>query len=171
VSEYFIGIDPGLSGGMACVNRQGVLLEMSPLPLLSAAREDARDTINAKELLFRLQRVDPTRTRVLIERIGARPGQSVQSSLTAGRNYGMIEAALQIASAPYEYVTPQNWQKALGVPQLAKGATQTERKKASRATAERLFNDPRIEKLRAKDDGLWEAALIALANLRMWVRS
>lgn len=166
---WFIGIDPGLSGGVAVVDADGRLVALSAIPLIKGGREDGRDTLDACALATML-RGDSTSMRVSLERLGSRPGQSAQSYLTSGRNYGIVDGVLQMLGMRVEYPTPQEWQKVLGVARLPKGSTATARKQASRAAAQRLLGSPMIERLPASADGQWEAALLALYTMRRWVR-
>ena len=167
---WFVGIDPGLSGGIAMLDASGNLISLARMPLIASGRSSGKDAVSTMGIIDMLRCDNPALLRIAIERLGARPNQSVQSVQTAGVNYGRVEGALHVLGSPVEYVQPQVWQKAVGVPALAKGASAPERKRASRATAERIMPSPLLTALKASDDGLWEAALIGLYCFRAWVK-
>jgi hypothetical protein len=49
-----------------------------------------------------------------VERVRSSPQMGVTSAFTFGCNYERVVMALVCAGIPYEEVTPQRWQKALG---------------------------------------------------------
>jgi len=73
------------------------------------------------------------------------PGQGVASSFKFGQGYGSLEMALTAAGIPFERVTPQKWQKALGC--LTKG-----QKNVSKRKAQELF--PTMKVTHATADAL-----------------
>lgn len=169
--DRVIGIDPGLSGGVALV-KDGALAAVWPMPIAKGAREDGKDCVDAAALFALLGQtlgLSPgmhADRAVVIERIGIRPGQSAQTLVTAGRNYGAVEGALQLLGPRLIYATPQQWHKALGVPKFDKGTTATQKKAVTRAVAQRLLPGPVLDRIPASKDGLWEAALVGLYGYR-----
>jgi crossover junction endodeoxyribonuclease RuvC len=89
---------------------------------------------------------------VVIERVGAMPGQGVSSMFNFGRSAGIIEGVVAALRMPHTYVTPATWTKAVG---RAAG------KDASRMRAMELFPSKADLFKRVKDDGRADAALIA----------
>jgi Holliday junction resolvasome RuvABC endonuclease subunit len=67
------------------------------------------------------------------------PKQGVASSFKFGVNYGIVRMALTAAGIPFEEVTPQAWQKALGITHRKKTETPSEWKNRLRARAQQLF--------------------------------
>lgn len=167
-----VGIDPGLSGGIA-VYSDGALRALHRMPLIRGGREDGKDCVDPMALAALIGALrtgfgsDAWRgTVVMLERIGNRPGQSAPSLVTTGRNYGAVETVVRMLGAPLDYASPQQWHKALGVPKFEKGASQVEKKRVTRAVAERLLPGGLIAGLPRTADGLWEAALLALYAVR-----
>ena len=167
-----VGIDPGLSGGIA-IYSDGALRALHRMPLIRGGREDGKDCVdpNAVGAIVGSLRAgfgDDAWGGVIVvlERVGNRPGQSAPSLLTSGRNYGAVETAVRMVGAPLAYVSPQQWHKALGVPKFDKGASVTQKKLVTRAVAERLLPGDLIAKLPKSADGMWEAALLALYGAR-----
>jgi crossover junction endodeoxyribonuclease RuvC len=122
----WIGIDPGLSGGIAAVTHDGP--QIHPMP------ETERDQL---ELLRTIAHWSDSRFCV-IEAVHSFPGQGVASSFTFGRGYGGLRMALHAMEIPFEVVAPRVWQKALGV--LPRGEkTKGEHKLALKRKAQELF--------------------------------
>ena len=98
--------------------------------------------------------------RAFVERVSASPQMGTTSAFSFGGSYMAVRMACAAHFIPTELVTPQVWKRALGV---AGGPGKTD---AVRARASALM--PRHAHLwtRAKDDGIAEAAMIALYGSR-----
>ena len=122
----YIGIDPGLSGGIAILNQDGSVKEVVAMP------DTPRDIY---EFLFSY-RED---SRCVLEDVGhGMPGQSSKATATFARHNGHLEMALLALGIPTEKVTPQKWIK---VYQLKKKKEQdkNEWKNVLKAKAQSLF--------------------------------
>jgi hypothetical protein len=141
------GIDPGLSGGIATLDGDEVIVV--PLPVLNGRPDLHRIMLGNAEF-------------VCIERHGIRPGQSANAVQTGGINYGMLIGFLTVRAIPFEEVGPSAWKKAMNLT-LAKGATTKQKKEASIALALQLFPDANLilPGSRVYHDGMAEALLIA----------
>lgn len=135
--KFTIGIDPGMSGGIAAL--AGTLEEVTKMPatdgdtveLLREYRETAAN-MGATMLCF-------------VELVHSMPRQGVSSSFKFGRGYGALLGILAALQIPYELVTPQKWQKAMGC--MTKG-----NKNVSKRKAQALF--PSIKVTHAVADAL-----------------
>lgn len=146
-----LAIDPGAKGALAFLDVDKGDLVIVDMPTVEVkrgnkAKVEISPQLLAAEIKSRLPRI------AVLERVGAMPGQGVSSMFQFGRGVGMLEGVLSALQIPVTYVTPQNWQKAVGV----RGG-----KDANRARAAELF--PAYADLfkRAKDDGRADAALMA----------
>jgi Holliday junction resolvasome RuvABC endonuclease subunit len=128
-----IGIDPGLSGGVAFVPESGT-------PWAHKMPETDRDLID----LLR-DSINLFEARALIELVHSSPQMGVKSAFTFGEGYGRIQMALTALGVPYERVRPQAWQKAMGC--LTKGD-----KNVSKRKAQELF--PALKVTHATADAL-----------------
>lgn len=72
---------------------------------------------------------------VLVEEVGARPGQGVSAVFTFGLVTGAILGAVSAACVPCETVRPQDWKTVAGL----NGKTGTEAKHASLAAARQFW--------------------------------
>lgn len=100
----FLGIDPGLSGGIAVLGDQVRAVKM-PATEADLAR-----------LLESALPID----YCLIERVHSFPDAGVASMFTFGRNAGVLIGILLANHIPFEEIEPRAWQKALGIPPRVK---------------------------------------------------
>ena len=154
--NYIIGIDPGINGAIA-VFEDGKLDAVIDMPTLKiASGKTMKSHISAIGLCGILETythfVKDAQTHIVIEKVGALPGNGSVSMFNFGRSAGIIEGVVAALQRPYTYVTPQQWTKAVG---RAAG------KDASRMRAMELFPTRAELFKRAKDDGRADATLIA----------
>lgn len=145
------GIDPGKSGAMAIVYPDGAV-HFFDVPM-NKVRGKAKP---AWGLWWRswhgaldFAGVD----LIVIEDVGARPGQGVTSMFTFGRTLGFVHAVAAASGASMQNVTPAIWKGKLGLLNSSKGA--------SRELCGNLYPKSIKDLARVKDDGRAEAALIA----------
>lgn len=150
--SFVIGIDPGISGAISLFDRNTQsLLEVVDMPTLEVDSGKTKKRHISAAGLRDILVCHPT-AHVVIEKVGAMPGQGVTSMFNFGRSAGIIEGIVAALQRPYTYVTPAAWTKVVG---RAAG------KDASRMRAMELFPSKAELFKRAKDDGRADAALIA----------
>ena len=140
--SLFIGIDPGKSGGIACIDTTLGVCHAVPYSddgLIELCRFAACD----------VQAV------CCLEKVGARPGQGVVSMFNFGQNVGYIKGVLEAFGIPYQEITPQKWKREFGL---------SSDKMASAEVCRKLF--PNVELLasprcKKPHDGMAEALLMA----------
>jgi crossover junction endodeoxyribonuclease RuvC len=98
-----IGIDPGLDGGLALLQPEG--LTMSVMPVVAGGTKRYLD----EQALVQWLSGWPT-ARVWIEAVGARPGQGVVSLFSFGTGWGLVRGICAGLGLPYQLVRPQEWQ-------------------------------------------------------------
>jgi hypothetical protein len=118
--KLHIGIDPGLSGGVAFIPNTGE-------PWAHKMPETDRDLID----LLR-DSINLFDARATLEFVSSSPQMGVKSAFTFGEGYGRLQMALTALGVPYERVRPAVWQKAMGC--LTKGD-----KNVSKRRAQELF--------------------------------
>jgi hypothetical protein len=116
--DTYIGIDPGASGGIAALDRNGAVVLVTKMP------DTERDIY---DLLCSL-----TGGRAVLEFVRSSPQMGVTSAFSFGRSYGGLRMALLAAGVPFDEVTPQKWQGAMSC--RTKGD-----KNVSRSRAQELF--------------------------------
>lgn len=120
-----IGIDPGVSGGVAVLARDGRVSHVAKMP------ETDRD------LLELLQPYAMGDSRAFLELIHAMPKNGSQSAFKMGQSDGRLRFALTALQIPYVAVTPLKWQNAMQC--RTKGD-----KNVSKARAQALFPSLKI---------------------------
>ena len=133
-----IGIDPGINGGIAVLGHQGYA-QAYKMPPTSMDIWELIQEIKAS--------ADFENYRILatLESVSSSPQMGVTSAFTFGNGFGHLEMALTAAGIPFERVSPQKWQKAMGC--LTKGD-----KNVSKRRAQELF--PQIKVTHATADAL-----------------
>jgi len=122
-----LGIDPGQSGGVAQVVSPGEFLRGETFAWkMPDTERDILDLLRALEI-----------DHAYIEAVHSMPRQGVSSSFKFGQNYGFLRGCLIALGIPFETVTPQKWQKAMGC--LSHGD-----KNVTKAKAQELFPNLKI---------------------------
>lgn len=141
-----VGIDPGISGAVAWVSDEGFLLSAMDMPTLEVnGKAKVNPHILASDLSFRKPKI------VVIEDVGAMPGQGVTSMFNFGYSAGILAGVCAGLGIPTVFYRPAVWKRQAGVP-ADKGAC--------RQQAQRLWPGCRAFD-RVKDHGRAEAALLA----------
>lgn len=143
MKTIFIGIDPGKSGGIACIDTESSICYTVPY--------------NDKALIDMCSCESRNSYKVMccLEKVGAMPGQGVVSMFNFGQSVGYIKGVLESFRIPYQEITPQKWKREFGL---------TSDKAKSAEICRKLFPDisllatPRCKK---PHDGMTEALLMA----------
>ena len=140
-----IGIDPGISGA-AVLNVDGRYDSHEFMPTIKLGK---RSRVNAAALAGFVRGAEPD--HIVIERVGAMPGQGVASMFSFGHSAGILEGIAAALGVPYELITPQKWKSYFGLLGTDKDA--------ARAKAVQLF--PQAPLARKKDLALADALLLS----------
>ena len=132
-----IGIDPGLSGGIAVLDMDGNVIEIRKMP---ETPQDILDCMRryCGSMLFNNDVV------CYLEKVGmGMPGQSSKATATFARHNGHLEMALLSLGIKTNSVTPNKWEKFY---QLGKstGYSKTEWKNKLKAKAQQLFPKEKV---------------------------
>lgn len=98
----YIGIDPGVLGGIAVLSATGVVEQLARMP------------VTERDILDVIGEAGHVRARAVLERAQASPQMGVVSAFTFGRGYGALRMALTAARVPFDEVQPRKWQQAMG---------------------------------------------------------
>lgn len=142
-----IGIDPGNTGAVAFLDGDK-LVTVHDMPLMANGK---KQQVNAYELnrILGIFYGDPT--DVVIEKVGAMPGQGVSSMFNFGMGFGVLQGVAAGRGFPIHLVTPQSWKKHFSL--IGKD------KDNARTVAQQLYPDAPLG--RKKDVGRADAILIA----------
>lgn len=98
--KYFLGVDPGKTGACALIDGECLTCEIC----------DFTD----HPVSF-LRKFDKQVCHAYIEKVHAMPNQGVVSTFSFGENYGIWQGIMRTLEIPYSLVSPQYWQKELGL--------------------------------------------------------
>ena len=142
MQTIFIGIDPGKTGGIACIDAETGFASTAPfssVELIKLCSDNHRSI----------------RCICCLEKVGARPNQGVTSMFNFGQNVGYIKGVLESFGIPYQEITPQKWKSEFGL---------NSDKAASAEVCRKLFPNVSLlasERSKKPHDGMAEALLMA----------
>ena len=115
--KLFIGIDPGLHGGLTVIDSAFNVLGLEDTPTVSINGKMIYDTSGMCDTLRRFAL--PGGALVILEAASARPGQGVSSMFSLGRGFGLWQGILSAMAIPFREVHPAVWTKAVFSPHPA----------------------------------------------------
>lgn len=150
MKNAFLGIDPGLKGGLALIDGEDIIV--LPMPTIGGE-------IDIAGLRTFLVDHAPKIKHAVIEHVWALPKQGAPSGFKFGKLCGIIEALVVAAGIPYTLVTPQKWMKVMhhGV------ASKEDTKNRGILVCQRLFPAVNLipERCRTPHDGMSDALQMA----------
>ena len=148
-----IGIDPGLSGGIAILDNSKVI-ELFDMPVMPDGKKNKRQLNNA--LLVKLIKNNIKNledTVMVVEQVNAMPGQGVTSMFNFGQTFGAIKGICAALGLPIFFVRPAKWKKHFELINSSKDASRTKAIEMYPSISEQLS--------RKKDVNKSDAILIA----------
>lgn len=107
-----IGIDPGMTGGIAILGPDGMLELCADLPII---RDGKLSWVDGPVLGSMLQQLGVHPARAFVERATPMPGQGTGSTFVFGVGFGSVLPTLQIYNIGIEFVMAGVWKRALGL--------------------------------------------------------
>ena len=167
-----IGIDPGLSGGIAILENNRVK-EMFDMPVMADGKKNKRQ-LNSAQLVNLLKENISTNedTIIVVEQVNAMPGQGVTSMFNFGQTFGAIKGICAALGLPIFFVRPAKWKKHFELINSSKDASRTKAIEMYPSIAEKLSKKKDVNKsdailiaryyseTRFKDDLKWTQANI-----------
>lgn len=123
----YLGVDPGMGGGLAVLCADKV--SITPMPKTD---QDIIAWLESHTWLTEKFNYGA------IEQVHSFPGQGVASTFKFGMSYGGLRMCLAALQIPFETVSPQKWQKVIGL-STRKKEGRTEHKNRLKARAQELF--------------------------------
>lgn len=154
-----VGVDNGLSGGLAAYSDTGILT-VAPMPIITMSTKTGhKNEYDIPAIIQWFSSLTEPVRMVVLEKAHAFPGMSAQSTFANGRNVGIMEGILAALKLPYVVVHSKTWQK-----KVFEGIRHDDTKQASILVAQRLF--PGIsflpsDRSKKASDGMTDAALMA----------
>jgi len=150
MSTLICGIDPGITGAIAFLTERGQFVAVADMPTLPATT--GRRQIDPAALAEILRQHAPA--FVMLERVGARPGEGAVGAFAFGHTFGAILGVLGALQIPHYLVQPAVWKRRAGIPPKSEKA-------ASIAAAKQLLPSAALILTLKKHDGRAESLLIA----------
>jgi crossover junction endodeoxyribonuclease RuvC len=127
------GIDPGQSGAATAMTFDGQIVDV--FVFNDATPADIKEAFKEWQGY-----IDHGPHKVFIENVHTMPKQGIASAGKFMRHFGQLEGILVALEIPYELVTPQRWQKHLGLIG-GKGVEKRDHKNALKGKAQQLWPD------------------------------
>ena len=120
-----IGIDPGLSGGIAILDDLKIY-DIFDMPIMSEGKKN-KNQLNSAQLVNILNKhvLKKENTFVTVEQVSAMPGQGVTSMFNFGQTFGSIKGICAALGLPIFYVRPAKWKKHFELINSSKDASRT----------------------------------------------
>jgi len=141
-----IGVDPGLSGGIAILEDNKVQ-EMFDMPVMADGKKNKRQLNSA--FLARLIKdniKDIEDTVMVVEQVNAMPGQGVTSMFNFGQTFGAIKGICAALELPIFFVRPAKWKKHFELINSSKDASRTKAIEMYPSIAEKLSKKKDVNK-------------------------
>lgn len=131
----YLGVDPGANGGIAAVYP-----DQGSMKLLNLKSATERDVFS-----FLLDAAPPGRSYCVLEKPAGAPGQRNLSGLTKLHDsVGFLRGLLVARGVPFDFISPQSWQRVYGLLRKDKAETDTAKKNRHKQAAERLFPEVKV---------------------------
>jgi len=122
-----MGLDPGMSGGVAFLTFDGEVVGVYPMP---ETEHEAKDLI---------AEFAPRIAKAAIERLQPMQLTSKVTMFKLGRSYGFLRGILTVLQVPFDEVQPKAWQHGIGCIYPSK-AKHSQRKAVNRQKAQQMFS-------------------------------
>lgn len=151
MKQLIVGIDPGLSGALAILDHDDVLL-LEDLPTVQFSDARIKHRLDGVGLTAMLKPYAVDVLLAIVEKVAARPGEAPSGAFSFGYSSGVISGVLGALQIPVTTVQPAVWKKVMGL-----GSS----KDLSRSRALELFPTMADKLARKKDHDRAEALLLA----------
>ena len=120
-----IGIDPGLSGGIAILDDLKIF-DIYDMPIMSEGKKN-KNQLNSAQLVNIIQENISTNEdiAVVVEQVNAMPGQGVTSMFNFGQTFGAIKGICAALKLPIFFVRPSKWKKHFDLINSSKDSSRT----------------------------------------------
>jgi len=120
-----IGIDPGLSGAIAILEKEKVI-GIYDMPVMAEGKKNKRQ-LNSAQLvsIIRDNIHSKDEIAVVVEQVNAMPGQGVTSMFNFGQTFGAIKGVCAALGLPIFFVRPSKWKKHFELINSSKDASRT----------------------------------------------
>ena len=120
-----IGIDPGLSGAIAVMEKNKIL-SIFDMPVMAEGKKNKRQ-LNSAQLVKLLNEniLKDEEVSIIVEQVNAMPGQGVTSMFNFGQTFGAIKGICAALGLPIFFVRPSKWKKHFELINASKDSSRT----------------------------------------------
>ncbi len=119
------GIDPGLSGAIAILEKKKVL-NLFDMPVMAEGKKNKKQLNNAQLVnIIRENSIGDEEIAVVVEQVNAMPGQGVTSMFNFGQTFGSIKGICAALNLPIFFVRPSKWKKYFELINSSKDSSRT----------------------------------------------
>ena len=120
-----LGIDPGLSGAIAILEKKKVL-NLFDMPVMTEGKKNKKQ-LNSAQLvnIIRENSIGDEEIVVVVEQVNAMPGQGVTSMFNFGQTFGAIKGVCAALKLPIYFVRPSKWKKHFELINSSKDSSRT----------------------------------------------
>ena len=120
-----IGIDPGLSGGIAILDDLKIF-DIFDMPIMAEGKKN-KNQLNSAQLVNIIKKniISNGDTFLIVEQVSAMPGQGVTSMFNFGQTFGSIKGICAALNLPIFFVRPAKWKKHFDLINSSKDASRT----------------------------------------------
>ncbi len=137
----YIGIDPGVSGGLVAIAGNGLIADKMPTTERDVWQWFRRQTGNRFAVI---EEINPRPTSVFDWQTKQWVARILKSTCIIYGNYLRLRAMLVASETPFEAVQPKVWQAKLQIRSKEKKETPTAWKNHLKAKAQQLYPDCRV---------------------------
>ena len=122
-----IGIDPGISGSI-CFFKDGKIIDVIEMPTMTEGKKNKKQVNGSQiynEILKRINKLEISDVRVIVEQVSAMPGQGVTSMFNFGQSFGILKGICSAMQLPIYFVRPAKWKKYFNLINSEKDASRT----------------------------------------------
>lgn len=153
-----LGIDPGVTGGIAFLDPVAETLEVFDVPVLEAGTKSRR-IVDEDAVWALIAHRAPTVTHAFIELVGVRPLEGAVGAFAFGMTTMALRMSVTCSGIPRTPVLPAVWKRRLGVPAAKQGAALRASQLMPKHAA--IWTIKRLHCNQEQQAGRCEAALIA----------
>lgn len=155
-NKIYIGIDNGISGGIAIIKNQKIL-EIIPMPIITGSNNRNEYDILAIIKILEKYKKDSV---MIIEKAQAMPKLGTVQAFSFGKLYGIIISLACSLKIPYLIIHAKTWQK-----EMFRDVSSVNTKQASIIIAKQLYPNQSFlatERSKKEHDGMTDALLLSV---------
>lgn len=153
----YIGVDNGVSGGLAAISHHGSMISTLIMPIQKARKGNEIDPVSVWKWIDYITADDRSKVFVVIEEPGG--SKSAKAATSMAGSFHALRTLCALKSIRWDRITPQIWQKA-----MLPGAKAGDTKPRALEAARRFWPDETwlaTDRSSKPHEGIIDAALIA----------